>query len=575
MKEVMRMLHILLPSWRVLLLAGILGCLTMISNVGLMATSAYLIAAAALHPMIYELSPVIVGVRFFGISRAVFRYLERYVAHDATFRVLSRLRVFFYQSIEPLAPAILAGYRRGDILSRFVTDVESLQYVYLRVVAPVVTAIFVFFSVLLFLLWFNTGMAGWYGVLFVFASLFVPVVTAFLSRNCGKKQAEMKGELGAHLSDSLQGIAEMTAFGFSDNRRDYMRQLSSCITKEQARSAGIAAFGSHAAGYLSNFTLWVLLVYGILLVSRGQLQAVFLPVAVLAAHASFEAVMPLPVVAYYLEESLQAVQRLFGLIDHTPPLQEPQEANKWPSTIMDFEIKNLHFRYLPDGPWVLEDISLVLPAGKKIAVVGGSGAGKSTLANILLRFWEYQKGDIYYGGRDFRGFSPIDVRNATGVIDQHFHLFNATIRENLLIANPQATGVELVEALQQAQLYDFIQSLPQTLDTYVGERGLKLSGGQRRRLAIARALLKNAPILILDEATAGLDSITENEVMVSLQHIMQGKTTLLITHRLIGLEYMDEILVMDKGQIVERGTYRELVGKAGYFRRLWELQQGI
>jgi ATP-binding cassette subfamily C protein CydC len=238
-------------------------------------------------------------------------------------------------------------------------------------------------------------------------------------------------------------------------------------------------------------------------------------------------------------------------------------------------VRNLAFRYGSGELPALENLSFELPPGKKLAVVGPSGAGKSTIVSLLLRFWEYQAGDIRLGGRDLRRYNPEDVRRLMGVVSQNTYLFNDTIRGNLLMANPQAGQADLIRVAQQAGIYDFIQTLPQGYDTWVGEQGLRLSGGQRQRLAIARALLKEAPILLLDEATANLDPLVEREIIKTIHNLPGGQSVLMITHRLVGLESMDEILVLETGRIVERGQHNDLLPAKGSYSRMYALQQQI
>ncbi len=241
-------------------------------------------------------------------------------------------------------------------------------------------------------------------------------------------------------------------------------------------------------------------------------------------------------------------------------------------TNYDLELRHLSFRYAYQGPDVLNDISFDIPQGRCVAIVGPSGAGKSTIASLLLRLWDYEQGSIQLGGYELRGYHQEDVHRLISVVEQHTHLFNATIRENLLIARPEASQAEIEEAARQASIHDVIEALPQGYDTWIGEQGLKLSGGERQRLAIARALLKDAPIMILDEPTANLDTCTEHEVLRAIHHLMEGRTTLMITHRLVGLERADEILVMQSGRIRERGTQHELLQCEGLYWKLWQIQ---
>ncbi|HEX2907444.1 MAG TPA: ATP-binding cassette domain-containing protein, partial [Phototrophicaceae bacterium] len=273
----------------------------------------------------------------------------------------------------------------------------------------------------------------------------------------------------------------------------------------------------------------------------------------------------------YLGNSLAAGKRLFEIVDAEPTITTP--ASESATTDYTLAFNHLSFRYNPAEPLALADVTFTLPPGQHIALVGPSGAGKSTLVNLLLRFWDVEPGQIHLGGRDIRDFDPEYIRSRIAVVSQNTYLFNTTIRENLLIGWRGATDEEMIQAAQQAQIHDFILSLPDGYDTWVGEHGLRLSGGQRQRIAIARALLKNAPILILDEATANLDAVTEHEVLNAIKALMQGRTTLMITHRLTGLETMDTILVLQNGQIVERGIHADLLASAGLYRQMWEHQR--
>jgi len=569
MKSMTWLIHLMLPSWRKILLALILSTLTITSNIGLMATSAYLLARSALHPPILDLMVPIVGVRFFGLSRAVCRYVERYVSHDVTFRVLSQIRVKFYQGLEPLAPARLLNFRSGDLLSRIVADVEIQQNFFLRVFAPPFVALLVLLGYGLFLARYDLRFSFILTTCFLVAGLGIPWGIKGLSQGVGHQMVDLKAALNTQVADSLLGMTELVAYGQDQAHLVKIQQTDKKLMHQQRRIVCLTALSSAMTGMIANLGMLLVLVLGILLVEKGKLSGVNLGMLALGTFSSFEALFPLAMVPHHLEQNCGAADRLLELIEAEPAVQDNSIDSPKPKEL-DFLFQDVSFRYGKDEPWALNHLTFRIPHQSKVAIVGQSGAGKTSIVNLLLRFWDYSEGRIDFGGHSLRQYTQEDARRFIGVVTQRTHLFNATIRENLLLAKPEGTDEELIQASQHAKLHDFILSLPQGYDSYVGEGGFKLSGGQRQRLAIARVFLKNAPILILDEAMSGLDPLTEREVMDEIYQLMEGRTTLVITHRLVGLEKMDEILVLDKGQIVERGKHKELLRHKGLYHKLWK-----
>jgi ATP-binding cassette subfamily C protein CydC len=565
-------------------LAALLGFATIGSGLGLMTTSAYIIAKAALRPSIADLQVAIVGVRFFGIARGLFRYLERYVSHHLTFRLLARLRVWFYEALEPLAPARLMQYRSGDLLARTVADVETLQDFYLRVIAPPVVAVLVALLAAAVTGIFDARLAALLLAFLVLAGVGLPLLTRAMSRSAGRRSVKVRSELSSVLVDGVQGVADLLVSDGGERYLTRVQRLSRESGQLQARLARIGAMNGALSGLLMNLATVAVLAVAIPLVSSARMDGVFLAMLALAVMSSFEAVQPLPQAFQTLGASLESAQRLFEILDAGPASMGTAASISLPSPVaplvggptgIDLQVRDLRFSYASGQVPVLDGISFDLPQGGCLALVGPSGVGKSTLVNLLLRFWDYQAGQILLGGRELRQISDEDLRPLMAVVSQRTHLFNTTVRENLLLACPGASESRMVEAARQAQIHDFIESLPMGYDTSIGEQGLKLSGGQRQRLAIARAILRDAPLLILDEPTANLDALTERAIVSALENLMPGRTTLIITHRLAIVEAADEILVLRAGRIVERGNHPDLAQMGGFYRHMWDLQNQV
>lgn len=565
---------ILAGSHRTLLLAAaacVIGSFTVYANVGLLASSAWLISAAALHPSVAELSVAIVGVRFFGLARAICRYGERYISHNVTFRLLADIRVWLYTRLEPLVPANLSGVVKGDLFSRLVADVETLQFFYLRAALPVAIAVVVASMTVGLLAWLAPWLAWPVAGAFFLTGCVLPIGISRLGRGAGRGVVQARANLNGRLADSVEGLTELAAFGRSERQAACIAAASAELTASQER-ANVVASLSEALGTLGmNLTVIAVIILAGPLVAAGQLAGIYLAVVALAVQASFEAILPLPAVAYYLQESSAALARIAAITGQQPAINAVG-MQAVPSGPLTFSACQLSFSYSPDLPPVLSNITFSLPPGKRLAIVGASGAGKSTLAGLLLRFWDYGHGTLLVNGRDIRVYEPAAIRQAVSVVSQDTYLFNATIGDNILIAKPDATPAELNQAVAGAMLTEFIEQLPRGLDTLTGQNGMAVSGGERQRIALARALLKPASVWLLDEPTAGLDAQAEAVVM---SHILQAAGTrslVLITHRLVGLETMDEILVLANGQIAEQGAFADLLKKRGLFYQMWVLQ---
>ncbi|MDX1613029.1 MAG: thiol reductant ABC exporter subunit CydC [Candidatus Promineifilaceae bacterium] len=578
----MRVATVLRYSWRLLaflrpfkgrvLLAVLLGTMTIASSIGLLATSAWLISAAALETSLANLGVAIVGVRFFGISRGVFRYAERLISHSVTFRLLAQLRVWFYAALEPLAPARLMGYQSGDLLGRIVTDIGVLENFYVRVVAPPLIALVVGAGAIALLLYFDILLALALAVFLLLAGLVLPGLALWSTRGPGRRLVDRRVALQTGLVDGIQGMADLQAYGQTARVRGQIQKESRALMQEEERMAWLGGLYGALNLLLGNLAMVTVLLLAIPMVGAGQLEGVNLAVVTLAALAAFEAVQPLPLAAQQLEGSVQAARRLFEILDAEPAIPEPEITRALQPDHVALSVQGLRFRYGPDEPWALDGIDFSLNPGRRLAIVGPSGAGKSTLVNVLLHFWPYQEGQVLLNGWPMVDWAPEDVRRLYGIAAQDSHVFNATVRDNIRIADPQASAEAILAAAAQAQLKDVVAGLPEGYETVVGELGQALSGGQRQRLILARAMLPDPPVLVLDEPTANLDPLTERAVLQTVFGLARGRALLLITHRLVGMDAMDEILVMDKGQIVQRGRHDDLVRQDGLYRRLWQLQ---
>lgn len=570
-----RLLSFLNGEWGRVALSVLIGAGTVASSVALMGTSAWLISTAAIATSVADLGVAVVGTRFFGISRGLFRYAERLVSHDVTFRLLSRLRVWFYEKLEPLAPARLMEYRAGDLLARVVGDVETLENFYVRVVSPPLTAVLIGIGVAFFLGSFGLPLALAFLGFFLSLGLLLPLLAQVISRRPAVDSIHLRSDLHVRLVDGIQGMADLLAYGRASQRFDEVAVNGVDYGNAQRRMARVTGIHSGLTTLLVQMGMWTVLVLAIPPVHAGTIAGPMLASLTLLTLASFEAVMPLPLAAQMWNATREAARRLFEVVDTQPVVSDQSTVNSAPITNYQLQITDLSFSYPNQSTPALQHVSFDLQQGRSIAIVGPSGAGKSTLASLLLRFWEYSSGDIRLGGESLKAYGQNQVREKIGLVSQSTYFFNTSVYQNLRFARRKSTQEDVEAATKAAQIHDFILSLPRGYETLIGEQGLRLSGGERQRLAIARAILKDAPILILDEPTANLDPLTEQQVLETLFDLMEHKTSLLITHRLVGLENVDEILVMNHGQIVERGTHAELMQADSLYRRLWDLQHRI
>jgi ATP-binding cassette subfamily C protein CydC len=553
-----------------MLLAALIGFLTVGSGIGLMMTSSYLIAKAALQTPIYQLQVAIVGVRFFGISRGVFRYLERYISHNVTFKLLAKFRVWFFTALVPIVPSKTIDLTSGDLLTRSIEDVESIEHIFVRVISP--PFIFVATAILMFALLniFSITYAILFIILFTGSAFAIPYLTFLLSNKLGKKMVLLKSQLKEFTVDSLQGISELIFYGQKDSWENEFNKIQDQLIKAEYRMNNIKSLHESLTGLAMNLTVAMMLLIAIPDVVTGALNGVYLSVISIGIMAAFESVAQIPQAFQYLSKSTEAGKRLFDIVDTH---KNEDEINLTESAITDYNLRleNISFSYDTDNN-ALSNISFRINEGERVAIVGASGAGKSTLVNILTKLWDYNTGNIFIGNENYKVLSSTNIRNIISVVPQKVQLFTGTVKENLLIAKDGVTDSELMRVLSEVGLDSLINSMPDKLNTNIGELGQKLSGGESKRLTIARALLRNSPIIIFDEVTSHVDNLTEKKILQTIKELPATKSVIFITHRLNQMDLFDNIIVLSNGRVVESGTHTELLAKGNFYKKLIDSQ---
>ncbi|WP_210592296.1 thiol reductant ABC exporter subunit CydD [Streptomyces sp. GESEQ-35] len=553
-----------------LALALLLGSLALGSAVGLMATSGWLISRASQQPPVLYLMVAVTATRAFGIGRAVFRYAERLVSHDAVLRMLADTRVAVYRRLERLAPAGLRRTRRGDLLSRLVSDVDALQDYWLRWLLPAGAAVVVSAASVGFTAWLLPEAGAVLAVGLLVAGAGVPLLTGAVARRAERRLAPARGVLATRVADLLTGTAELSVAGALPARTAEARRADGTLTRIASRAATATALGDGLTALVSGLTVAATALTGAQAVADGRLSGIAMAVVVLTPLAAFEAVLGMPLAVQFRQRVRKSAERVYDVLDAPEPVREPERPRQAPASPFPVVVKGLAARYAGQERDALAGLDLTLAEGHRIAVVGPSGSGKTTLAQVLLRFLDADAGSYTLAGVDAGALDGDDVRRFVGLCAQDAHLFDSSVRENLLLAKKDATEDELRDALKRARLLDWAESLPDGLDTLVGEHGARLSGGQRQRLALARAVLADFPVLVLDEPAEHLDLSTADALTADLLAATEGRTTLLITHRLAGLETVDEVIVLEEGRVAQRGTYAELALVEGPLRRMAE-----
>ena len=548
--------------------AALAGAGTVAAGVGLLATGAYLIVRAGEHPAVLELTVAIVGVRFFGISRAVLRYVERLSGHDAALRLVARLRTRAFAAVERLTPGGIEDDRAGDLLSRLTEDLEEIEQALLRALLPVAVTVVVVLG---------AGAAGWallpaagYALAAGLAVTAAAAGGAALAagRVRSGRLASARADLAAVVVDLVEGAPEAAVYGRLPDLLAAAAAADARLTRLGRGAAWVQGAGSGLVALGSGLCLWLVARAGLQAAAAGRLDPVLLGALALMALAAFEPVASLPHGLLRLDDGIAAARRLEALETRPDPAPDPTGPIPEPQGFA-LELRDAYLRHRPGGPWALQGVDLRLEPGRRVGVVGESGAGKSSVAQALLRFRDLEGGAYLVGGVDARLLPGAEVRRRVGLAGEEAFLVEGTLADNLLLGHPEATAAAVGQALAAARLDAWVAGLPAGLDTAVGRGGAEVSGGERRRLSLARALLAGFPVLVADEPTAGLDPEAAAVVVTALAATGEARGLLLITHGAEGLDQMDEIVVLDRGRVVERGSHHDLLAAGGLYARFW------
>ncbi len=551
----------------------LLGLAAIAAGIGLLSLSGWFISAAAIAGLstltagLFNFFLPSIGVRLFAVTRTAARYAERVVNHDATFRILENLRVWSYRKIEPLAPGGVHAFRSGDLLNRIVADINALDNLYVRVAAPTVVALLTTGLVTAALWWVDPLTAMVTAALILLAGGVIPGLAAAVGFRHGIALARAQARLRVQVLDTCQGLTDWMMFNAVDRQQQRVRSAHGAVIAAELRMHHISGISSAMVTLTAGISVTAALWLGTGLVERGMLGGDLLAMVTFGVMAVYEAVNPLFNAYQYLGHTREAGRRLTRLVQTPPAVVFPEQPTHHPrGTGICF--RGVTYRYREHAPPAVADIRLDIGDGQRVAIMGHTGSGKTTLVHLLTRFHDPDEGRLAIGEVDLADLAEPQLRSLMSVVSQQAHIFSASVRDNLLIARPDASDADLMAALKRARLNDVVERLPEGLDTWVGETGRLLSGGQARRLVIARAILHDAPIWILDEPTEGLDPLTEKAVMAELLDITAGRTLLLITHRPVALERVDRIVVMDGGRIIESGTHDELLARNGRYAAL-------
>ncbi|WP_354691141.1 cysteine/glutathione ABC transporter ATP-binding protein/permease CydC [Phytobacter sp. RSE-02] len=549
-----------------LLLGVILAIVTLLASIGLLTLSGWFLSASAvvgaagLYSFNYMLPAA--GVRGAAITRTAGRYFERLVSHDATFRVLQHLRVTTFSKLLPLSPAGLSRFRQGELLNRVVADVDTLDHLYLRVISPLVGALVVIVVVTVGLSVLDVPLALMLGGIMLATLIVLPPLFYRAGKPTGENLTQLRGQYRQQLTTWLQGQAELTIFGASQRYREQMENTELSWHDAQRRQSDLTAASQAVMLLIGAIAVLTMLWFAAGGVGDNTQPGALIALFVFCALAAFEALAPVTGAFQHLGQVIASAIRITQITDCPPEVQFPQTSVMAP-TAVNVNLQDISFSYPEQPQKALDGISLSIAAGEHVAVLGRTGCGKSTLLQLLTRAWDPQHGEVLLNGVPLTQYGETALRASISMVPQRVHLFSATLRDNLLLAAPQATDEALAAVLTRTGLEKLLDD--SGLNAWLGEGGRQLSGGELRRLAIARALLHDAPLVLLDEPTEGLDAATESQILELLEEVMQEKTVLMVTHRLRGLSRFDQIIVMDNGQIIEQGNHAALMAKQGRY----------
>jgi len=571
----------LLPFLRLFKFAKLplfLGLVLMItglaSSIGLLTTSGWFLAATAIAGLgtLFNFFYPSASVRGLAIGRTLFRYFEKLVTHDATFRILAKLRVQVFEKIIPLSPAVLNRYRNSDLLNRLVSDVDTLDSLYLRLIAPFITAIFVILAMCIGLSFVNAPLALGLGVSLLLLVLVIPTVFYLLGKKFGDKLVHSRALYRTQFLEFIQAQAELLLFNAEDKLKDNMAKTEANWQADQQKEANLSGFSTALSLFLNGLIIAAMLWFSSQAeFGNDEYRMAFIALFTFAALASFEILMPLGSAFLHIGQVIASAERVTDIIEQQPLVTFNGKAEFDQNATTLIEAKDLSFTYPERQNRALENLNLTIQKGQKVAILGKTGSGKSTLLQLLVRNYDAKQGQLFLAGKPIADYSEDTLRSQFCFLTQRVHVFSDTLRQNLQFASAvNISDEKMIEVLNQVGLGKLLEQ-EQGLDIWLGDGGRPLSGGEQRRLGLARILLNDAPILLLDEPTEGLDRETERQILRLILAHAENKTLIMVTHRLTAIEQFDELCVIDEAKLIEKGTYAELLQlEKGFFKQLVE-----